>query len=79
MIRKITKNITLYAVLVFLVISGFQAPCFAQATTNCDSLLLKIKEIAQRHVKNKENMKTEVVVTIYSNHDGCYSSAQIAV
>ena len=65
-------------ILVILTLFGIQYKIKAQTKLDCDSLLLKIKEIAVRHVNNNENMKTEMVITIFGRNDSCYSSSQIA-
>lgn len=50
---------------------------FSQEATDCNTLQLKIKESAQRHIDNGEKMKTEMVIDVFQNNDRCYSSAQI--
>ena len=47
-------------------------------TSDCDSLIFQIKEMAERHVDNNENMKTEFVVDLYKDNPCGLNRLQLA-
>ncbi|MDR2231553.1 MAG: NACHT domain-containing protein [Tannerella sp.] len=47
-------------------------------TSYCDSLITQIKTMAERHVQNNENMKTEFIVSTYKDNSCGLSNSQLA-
>jgi hypothetical protein len=46
-------------------------------TSDCDSLIIQIETMAERHAKNGENMKTELIIEIYKNNSCGFSQSQL--
>jgi len=75
------KKIGLFLAFLFFLLSNLSPNNYyqliAKANINCDSLKIKITEIAKRHIKNDEGMKTDVILSIFEDYDSCFTYAEI--
>ena len=76
MIKNICLTKKNLFVLIFSIIISLSLN--AQTTLECDSLTTKIKTMANRHVENDENMKTEHIVSLFQENPCGFSQLQIA-
>lgn len=63
---------------VFLIILFGITFVISAQTSECDSLINEIKAMAEIHVNNNENMKTELIVSLYKDNSCGLSQVQIA-